>query len=93
MHRLGFCRDEISDLCNKLVPGETKVKSLFSHLAGSDEERLDDFTHEQVQLFENMSETITNHLSYPVMRHILNSAGVERFPEFQFEMVRIGIGL
>jgi len=32
-------------------------------------------------------------LNYPVIRHILNSAGVERFPEFQFEMVRIGIGL
>jgi len=93
MHRLGFSYNEISDLCAKLVSREIKVRSLFSHLAGSDEEKFDYFTRDQVGLFDNMSEEIMEQLNYPVIRHILNSAGVERFPEFQFEMVRIGIGL
>lgn len=93
MHRLGFNVGETAELCEKLVSRETKVMSIFSHFAGSDEAEYDDFSKEQAALFIKMSEDIEQHLKYPVLRHILNSAGTERFPEFQFEMVRIGIGL
>lgn len=93
MHRLGFVQNEIPDLCSKLKSARTKIKSLFSHLAASDEESFDDFTVKQADMFMEISEMISGNLDYPVMRHILNSAGVERFPEYQFEMVRIGIGL
>ena len=69
------------------------VRSVFSHLAGADEAVHDAFTRSQILQFQKLSSLITERLPYKVFRHILNSAGIERFPEFQFEMVRLGIGL
>jgi alanine racemase len=66
---------------------------VFSHLAGADEAVHDDFTRSQIQHFQQLSSIISENLPYKIIRHILNSAGIERFPEFQFEMVRLGIGL
>ncbi len=70
-----------------------KVQSVFSHLATSDEPEMDAFTHSQFEKFDELSATIVNAFPYKIDRHILNSAGIERFPEKQFEMVRLGIGL
>jgi alanine racemase len=70
-----------------------KVVSVFSHMVASDEPAHDAFTRDQIERFRRMSEMIQSHLSYPVMRHLLNSSGILRFPEAQFEMVRLGIGL
>ena len=95
MHRLGFDSTEKTEkLVSKLVvQGEMVVRSVFSHLAGADENVHDDFTLYQIQQFQKLSSLITEKLPYQVFRHILNSAGIERFSEFQFEMVRLGIGL
>jgi alanine racemase len=95
MHRLGFdSAEKIKKLVSKLVAQEEMVvRSVFSHLAGADEAIHDAFTRSQIQQFQQLSSLITERLPYPVFRHILNSAGIERFPEFQFEMVRLGIGL
>ncbi len=93
MHRLGFRKNDIVGLCDKLIAKEINVRSIFSHLAGSDEERLDEFSREQVAVFMDIYDRIIEGLSYPVMKHILNSAGAERFPEYHMDMVRIGIGL
>jgi alanine racemase len=94
MHRLGFLEDEIERLTEQLcrLPS-VRVKSVFSHLAGSDEPALDDFTRRQIDVFRLLSGKIEERIQYPFMRHILNSAGIERFPEAQFDMVRLGIGL
>jgi Alr-MurF fusion protein len=94
MHRLGFLQNEIRQLC-EILPNlrNIKIASVFSHLAGSDEEQLDEFTEEQISLFKIRADTIIQTLGYPVMRHILNTSGIERFPSAQFEMVRLGIGL
>jgi len=70
-----------------------KIASIFSHLVASDESKHDTFTVEQVQLFEKMSEQVQEHFTYPILKHILNSAGILRFPEAQLDMVRLGIGL
>ncbi|MDQ3193271.1 MAG: bifunctional UDP-N-acetylmuramoyl-tripeptide:D-alanyl-D-alanine ligase/alanine racemase [Bacteroidota bacterium] len=94
MKRLGFEQDQINELVVRI--GNNKnliVKSVFSHLSASDEEIHDDFTLFQITLFEKMSKMISQYLDYPVLRHILNSAGISRFPHAQFEMVRLGIGL
>jgi alanine racemase len=40
-----------------------------------------------------MSDKISSKLGYMIMRHILNSAGITRFPDDQMEIVRLGIGL
>lgn len=95
MHRLGFYSEEnIERLTEKLIAQEQMVvRSVFSHLAGADEAMHDEFTIGQIQRFLKFSSMITEKLPYKVFRHILNSAGIERFPQFQFEMVRLGIGL
>jgi Alr-MurF fusion protein len=94
MHRLGFTESEIPRLCHELARlRNLRVRSVFSHLAGSDEAVFDDFTTEQVAVFTRVSERIITALGYPVIRHILNSSGIERFPDAQFDMVRLGIGL
>ncbi len=94
MHRLGFSESEIPRLCHEL--GRLRnlhVSSIFSHLAGSDEEYHDEFTRYQIDLFTRASGRLIEALAYPVIRHILNSSGIERFPDAQFDMVRLGIGL
>ncbi len=94
MHRLGFEEKDITSLIEKLKQYSfLQVKSIFSHLAASDDATLDDFTHLQINLFDKLSAQIMQTLSYPTLRHICNSGGISRFPEAHFNMVRLGIGL
>jgi len=95
MNRLGLKTNEeiVESLTFLQQKNSIKVSSVFSHLAGSDEASLDVFSREQFKKFEELFELVQKKLSYPIDRHILNSAGIERFPEKQYEMVRLGIGL
>ncbi|MDR1667259.1 MAG: bifunctional UDP-N-acetylmuramoyl-tripeptide:D-alanyl-D-alanine ligase/alanine racemase [Bacteroidales bacterium] len=94
MHRLGFLAHELAGLTDILRrQSHVCVKSVFSHLAGSDDPALDYFVREQVDAFRTMSRQLEEGIGYAFLRHILNSAGIERFPEAQFDMVRLGIGL
>ncbi len=94
MHRLGFYKEDIPWLVERL--GTTKavhVASVFSHLAGSDEPQFDAFTLEQIHYFNSCAEELKAGLNYPILKHICNSAGIERFSTYQFDMCRLGIGL
>ncbi|MBN2164846.1 MAG: bifunctional UDP-N-acetylmuramoyl-tripeptide:D-alanyl-D-alanine ligase/alanine racemase [Marinilabiliaceae bacterium] len=94
MRRLGFLPDEIPQLIKELNGhSHIKIMSIFSHLAGSEDQMHDSFTGHQIETFKFCCDQIIQNIDYPVLRHILNSAGIERFPEAQFEMVRLGIGL
>jgi alanine racemase len=94
MRRLGFDESELNELIVRLGNSrDLVIRSVFSHLAASDEAEHDDFTRRQVKLFMSMSSELQKHFTYPVYRHILNSAGILRFPDAQLEMVRLGIGL
>ena len=95
MNRLGLKSDnEIREAINLISTNtQINIKSVFSHLAGSDDPALDGFTNEQFQRFEYCYSIIESAFPYKIDRHILNSAGIERFSEKQFEMVRLGIGL
>ncbi len=94
MNRFGFLKSEIDLLIEELLKRPyLKVASIFSHLVGSDEVEHDEFTHKQAALFSEIAEKISIVFKYPIIKHILNSAGIERFPEYQFDMVRPGIGL
>lgn len=94
MHRLGFEQKDLSELIDLLKnQNQVKVRSVFSHLVGADSAEFDEFTHTQLQIFTECADEITKAFSHKILRHILNSAGIERFPEFQFDMVRLGIGL
>ena len=94
MHRLGFMGDEIPPLIEFLKQSpEVRVKGLFSHLCVADEPDQDAFTHAQLDLFEQRTQLLAEGLGYMPMRHILNSAGIERFNDHQYDMVRLGIGI
>ena len=94
MHRLGFMTEELPELIEylKLTP-EVKVKAVFSHLCVAEDPAEDEFTLGQIHMFRDNAAAIADGLGYMPMRHILNSAGIERFPEYQFDMVRLGIGI
>jgi len=93
MHRLGFEPREVSRLCDLLDSEWIDIKSIFSHLAGQDEEQHNEFSIEQVRIFKETADIIEKKVRCQPMRHIVNSAGIIRFPEYQFDMVRLGIGL
>ncbi|MCL2596208.1 MAG: bifunctional UDP-N-acetylmuramoyl-tripeptide:D-alanyl-D-alanine ligase/alanine racemase [Paludibacter sp.] len=94
MHRLGFEPKEIPSLIEKLKnQTQVKVRSVFSHLAAADDSQFDNFTHLQINTFVAVADEIQASFEHNILRHILNSAGTERFPEFMFDMVRLGIGL
>ncbi len=94
MHRLGFMTEEMQELMDFLQTCKTvKVKSVYSHLAAADDPCCDDFTLGQVQLFRENADKLTEAIGYKPLYHILNSAGIERFPQYQFDMVRLGIGI
>jgi alanine racemase len=94
MNRLGFLKEDTDKLISELSGSNLiKVSTVFSHLAASDEEVHDNYTIEQIKYFNELSSKIQKEIDYPIIRHIANSAGIERFPEAQFDMVRLGIGL
>ena len=94
MHRLGFYKEDIPALIARLQ-GQKAVRaaSIFSHLAGSDEAQFDAFTHEQAEYFSECANSLIASLPYRPLLHICNTAGIERFPEYHFDMCRLGIGL
>lgn len=94
MHRLGFVTEELRELEDFLKDCRyVKVKSVYSHLAAADDPSCDDFTLGQIYLFKKNADSLSEAVGYRPMYHILNSAGIERFPQYQFDMVRLGIGI
>ena len=94
MHRLGFMTEELAELMDFMKERKTvKIKSVYSHLAASDDASCDEFTLGQIELFQKNADTLSESLGYKPMYHILNSAGIERFTQYQFDMVRLGIGI
>lgn len=94
MHRLGFLSEDIDELITRIRNNNNIViKSIFSHLAGSDTPELTDFTLSQIETFEQISKKVISAFPYKILRHILNSAGISRFTKYQYDMVRLGIGI
>ncbi|SHL44638.1 bifunctional UDP-N-acetylmuramoyl-tripeptide:D-alanyl-D-alanine ligase/alanine racemase [Flavobacterium saccharophilum] len=94
MHRLGFEENTLEELIATLKGNTTvKVKSALSHLATSDEMKHYDFVISQINLFEKLSSKLISELNINPIRHILNTSGISNFPDAQYNMVRLGIGL
>ena len=94
MKRLGFDAQEIPALIERLkLEKHLKINSVFTHLAASEAQEHDAFTLHQIDTFNQLSAQITAAFPYPIIRHCLNSGGIVRFPQAQFDMVRLGIGL
>lgn len=94
MNRLGFCLKDVDTVIRRLKEkNNLVVKSVFSHLVAADEPIHDEFTNRQIADFKESSDKIIRSLNYPIIRHIANTSGIERFPEAIFDMVRVGIGI
>jgi alanine racemase len=94
MNRLGFTENDLDELISIFnQSSRLRIQSIFTHLAASEDSSLDEYSNWQLQRFETMSGKLINACRYPVMRHVLNTAGVVRFPKMHFDMVRLGIGL
>ncbi|MBK9291412.1 MAG: bifunctional UDP-N-acetylmuramoyl-tripeptide:D-alanyl-D-alanine ligase/alanine racemase [Bacteroidetes bacterium] len=94
MHRLGFGPSDVHTLASRLAGHPNIViASIFSHLAASDDATHDAFTLNQIEVFNAIHSQLSVLLPYSYDRHILNSAGISRFPQAHFEMVRLGIGV
>lgn len=94
MNRLGFTEANLQRLIEQLkLHKNLKVKSIFSHLAGSEDPRHADYTQQQAERFERMSSAIMDNLWYKPMQHLVNTGGIANYPKLHFDMVRLGIGL
>lgn len=94
MHRHGFMSNDLDELIAVLCGNNVvEVKSVFSHLSSSDMPEYANFTLEQIKLFTRNADQLCTHLKIEPIRHILNTSGIYHFPEFQMDMVRLGIGL
>ncbi len=94
MNRLGFEPCQIPQLVERLKRQTAVIpRSVFSHLVGSDSDRFDAFTRKQIETFEDAAAVLQSGFSFKILRHVCNTAGIERYPGAQFDMVRLGIGL
>lgn len=94
MHRVGFISAEIDALATALNATErVHAASVFSHLATADCLDEDIYTQSQFDSFEEMTGRLGQLLKNSFKRHMLNTAGIMRFPKYQYDFVRLGIGL
>jgi alanine racemase len=94
MNRLGFSLSQAERLAEHIATASLfQIQSVFSHLAASEDPAQDDFTKHQAELFNKAIQIIQQHISYPFLKHISNSAAIVRHPQLQMDMVRLGIGM
>jgi Alr-MurF fusion protein len=93
MNRLGFAASDWEELLRVLPAAPLKVQSVFSHFAASEEPEQDVFSNQQAAAYLEMAARLEKTLGYPFIRHLSNSAAILRMPEWQLDMVRLGIGL
>ena len=95
MHRLGFNPEkDMPQLIERLKRQTALVPcSVFSHFVGSDGDEFDAFSRHQFDLFDRASQQLQAAYHHKIIRHICNSAGIEHFPEYHLDMVRLGLGL
>lgn len=94
MHRIGFCEEEIYEAIAIIkANSQLRLASVFSHLAAADDPTEEQFTRKQIADFTRICTHIESLIQQPFLKHILNSAGIISYPEAQFDMVRLGLGL
>ena len=94
MHRMGFIEEELPEVMRVLNSTDAvRIASAFSHLATADCLDMDDYTLLQLTRFDRFTNFMLDESKQPFLRHVLNSAGILRFPEYHYDMARLGIGL
>lgn len=93
MHRLGILADQLDDLVRLLSENAIPVAGILTHLAGAEDPQHDSYSHTQVEKFLSGYRQIASAISKKPLQHVVNSPGLLRFPEYHFDMVRLGIGI
>ncbi|WP_282042068.1 alanine racemase [Winogradskyella flava] len=94
LNRLGFWENDVDYVVSKLKTTKSiKVKSIFSHLAASEDKDEIEFTNKQIEFFKLISKAFENHIGSKPWLHLCNTSGVLNYSEAHFDMVRCGIGL
>ncbi len=94
MHRMGFVEEELPEVMRVLNSTEAvRIASAFSHLATADCMDMDEYTLLQLRRFDRFTDYMLSRSPRPFLRHVLNSAGILRFPQYHYDMARLGIGL
>ena len=94
MHRMGFLESELEHVMEILnAQNHVVAASVFSHLATADCPDMDDYTLMQLQCFDRLTDYMQSRYPRKIKRHVLNSAGIIRFPQYHYDMARLGIGL
>ncbi len=94
MNRLGYDPDDLAALCQTIHNNEAiRIQSVFSHFVASEDPDADDFTYDQLKLFLKCCSSIQEAAGYNFLRHIANSSAIQRIPESQLDMVRLGMGM
>ena len=94
MHRMGFIEEELPRLMEILnASDEVTPRSVFSHLATADCPDMNDYTELQLSRFREYTDYMIANYPQRILRHILNSAGILRYPQHHYDMARLGIGL
>ena len=94
MHRMGFVEEELEEVMRVLNSTDAvRIASAFSHLATADCTDMDEYTLLQLDRFDRFTGYMLAESPRPFLRHVLNSAGILRFPQYHYDMARLGIGL
>ncbi|MEJ2113010.1 MAG: alanine racemase [Flavobacteriaceae bacterium] len=94
LNRLGFWENDVDYIVSNIKNSNAiKVKSIFSHLAASEDLNEKEFTNNQITSFESISNNFIKKLGYRPLLHICNTSGILNYPKAHLDMVRSGIGL
>ena len=94
MHRLGLQENDLANAIELLNASKhLQLETVYSHLASAEDTNDDAYTERQFALFDRMCTVLKKGLDHSFDRHILNSAGISRFPQYHYEYVRLGIGM
>lgn len=94
LNRLGFWESDVDYIIDKLKKTKSiRTKSIFSHLAASEDLDEKEFTENQILNFKSIAQEFTNKIGYQPWFHLCNTSGVLNYPKAHFDMVRCGIGL
>lgn len=93
LNRLGFSKKNLTKLCKILLDEKITVNYILSHLAASEDIKEKSFTKKQIEKFLCISDEFENLTNKTVKKHLLNTSGILNYSDYQFDMVRSGIGL
>ncbi len=93
MKRLGLLQHQLEDVITLINNSKVQVVSTFAHVVAPGEPKHDEFTHQQAAYFNTCFEKLHLGLNNTPFKHLMPTGGAIRFKQYQYDMVRLGIGI